>query len=1061
MLLREIGRGAIGVVYAAYHEGLDRKIAIKVLNRQRAGRADLEARLRREARALAKLSHPNVVHVYDVGDFDGRVFVAMEFVEGEALSDWMRPRRPVDEVVTMFAAAARGLAAAHASGVVHRDFKPDNVLVGTDGRPRVLDFGLARAVGAEPEEPASESAVGISHLGALEALTNEAGSKTSKSALRDPSPGATLDGDREDPPPSGASSPAARRARIQALPSKDEGDPHLNEHTRDTSVPAPVSDDAPAPDSCERSGPQSVYDTAPPASDAHQVETHFELDPELQVTVLSQIERGSAAADDVLTRTGAMMGTPAYMSPEQFLGQRVDQASDQFSFCVALYQALYGQRPFSGKTPLELAVAVQGGQISDPPPDTEVPGWLRQVILRGLSPAREDRWPSMDELIAALERDPAQGRRRRWMTALAIGGLAVLAGVVGVAWPSEQDPCPSVDESLAAVWTEGRAGELEAAFERSQLPYANAAWLGVESRLEAWTGQWANQRVDACEATHLRQEFSSEVLDRRQACLERQRRAYEALMTQYAEADRTVVEHAVEAAAALPDPERCGDVDALLAGAVEPSADVAEEVAELRDQLAELDTQRTTGRWQAGLPLARDTVERARQTGFGPVLAEALLTHGRFLAESGSAAAVDRFQAALDEAERSGHDELIPVVATELVSISIYTKPDPIRGRLWARRAMTGLERIDERGHARARGIWALGNLERLDGENERAEQHLREAIDLLDAQAPGHPDRAVMLNDLGNTLWAKGDRASARETYEQALAEAIRAFGEGHPRVAHAHYNLARLSREAGELEEAREQADRALALYIGAHGPKHRDVGAVEILRASIELFDGDLDAARNHATRARDIYDASLASDNIDRAEPHQMLGNVAHAAAQYEQAIVHYRAALTIKRAALPPGHIELVHTLTNIGLVYLMLERADAAVTEHEEALALLEASEGVDPEFLQSTRLYLGDALLLRARPSDFGRAAALFEATREGCELSPELCALIQLRCAQAWARAGDRERARARAREARAALAGLEGQDELLAEAEALLPSRDEGGAVADPAPARTQPD
>src|SRR5690606_13586850 len=218
-VLKRLGAGGMGVVYAAYDTELDRKVAIKLLRG-----VDEEGvhitRLRREAQALAKAAHRTVVHVYEVGDFRKQVFIAMEFVDGVTPRDGAPSEEfdPVAQVVEKFIEAGRGLAAAHAAGLIHRDFKPDNVLVGNDGRVRVLDFGLARGVDQGQVDP--ELSCGESTL---------------------------------------------------------EQGPELLEST-DSSLLAP------------------------------------------------------------LTRTGAILGTPAYMAPEQHLGNRADARSDQFAFCVALWE---------------------------------------------------------------------------------------------------------------------------------------------------------------------------------------------------------------------------------------------------------------------------------------------------------------------------------------------------------------------------------------------------------------------------------------------------------------------------------------------------------------------------------------------------------------------------------------------------------------------------------------------------------------------------------------------------------------------------------------------------
>jgi serine/threonine protein kinase/tetratricopeptide (TPR) repeat protein len=1028
VLLRELGRGAIGIVYAAYHEGLDRKLAIKVLNRARAGRPDLEARLRREARALARLSHSNVVQVYDVGEIDGRVFVVMEFVEGRTLGEWMREGHALDEILALFAAAGRGLAAAHAAGVVHRDFKPDNVIVGLDGRPRVLDFGLARAV-AEDERPGTPEPPTPEPREPKRRAESNVECEPDAQAEPEATPdlGREVD-DRTRP------GPTDRLSARQFAASRDAGDPHLNVRTRD-----------------------------PAASD---VVTAVEDPQEFEIT--TQSGPRERVGEEVLTRTGVRLGTPAYMSPEQFMAKPVDHRSDQFSFCVALHQAVYGRRPYPARNQADLLVQVHSGEILPAPPDSLVPIWLREIIVRGLSPKPEDRWPSMDELITAIESPPEPPTHRRWTIGLAIVGVAIVALVIGLLSPTREAKCPTPTDTSAVLWTPERARSLADAFSSSGSGYADAAWTNVEARLGTWVELWASEQAAVCEAAQATREAApassgtglgdaSQLLDRRSACLDRSRRAFEALVEQFQVADRAMVEHAVEAVAALPDPAHCGRLDKLTDTLAPPPAEHAVEIAELRNQLSEIDMRVATGGWDLALPLARAAVERAKRTFHGPVIAEALLTLGRLLAQSDQAnhttdEALAQLQDALDQAERSSHHELVPSIATELVSLSIYAKPDPIRGRLWARRALTGLDRLererpDEHGEAlvllRARGIWALGNLERLDGDYEHAVLHIRDALALLDTHAPTHPDRGIMLNDLGNALADRGDVPGARRAYEQAVEASLVAFGEGHPRVGNAHFNLARLAMVDGNLEEAREQADRAFIIFFAAaHGDNRRDVGAVEILRAGIELEDKHIEAAREHARRAQGIYDAVLAPDNLDRAEPHQMLGHVAYLAEDCEQARTSYRTALAIKQAALPLGHIELVSTLTNLGLVEMELgdqalatdarelaaTEFEAAAIDLEQALVLLEAADGIDPQHLRDARLFFADVLMRRGNPGDHARAAGEYEAGLRDCPIDELSCVRLAVGASEAWHRLDQLERARERAVLAKGWLAELD---------------------------------
>jgi tetratricopeptide (TPR) repeat protein/predicted Ser/Thr protein kinase len=329
VVLRKLGEGGMGVVVAAFDEALDRKLAIKLRHGLLGGDDELvRARMLREAQAMARLSHPNVVQIYEVGEHEGQLYVAMEFVRGQTLREWQAAgARRWPETVAMYMQAAQGLAAAHAAGIVHRDFKPENVLVGEDGRARVLDFGLARGSG---------------------------------------------------------SSEAARRAEAE---------------------PA------------ARAGP---------------------LAP--------------------LTQAGVLMGTPAYMSPEQFLDAPTGPASDQFAFCVALYEAVLGALPFGGETWQELAAHVVGGERVPEPDAPEVPDWLRQALRRGMALAPEDRYPSMEALLAELtarvapdgtERRP---QRRRW-PALALGG-ALAASVLALGLRAGAPPAVAAEDDAVERLTE-------------------------------------------------------------------------------------------------------------------------------------------------------------------------------------------------------------------------------------------------------------------------------------------------------------------------------------------------------------------------------------------------------------------------------------------------------------------------------------------------------------------------------------------------------------------------------------------------------------------------------
>src|SRR6266498_2065012 len=451
VVLGLVGRGGMGEVYAAYDPELDRKVAVKLLRVKPGNGVSLaEGRTRtlREAQAIARLSHPNVVVVFDVGTCQDQVFIAMEFVEGNTVTYWLQAAaRNWGDILKVFMAAGRGLAAAHEKGLVHRDFKPDNVMVGRDNQVRVMDFGLARQV------------------------TEKSGDKAGPIAANERSG----HGERDR-----ASTPAEQAA--EALANRD-----------------------PIPD-VNIDVPDTVVLSAPTMS------------------VEAQAHAAATGMFDVqLTRTGAMMGTPAYMAPEQFLGSATDARTDQFSFCVALYEALYGERPFAGNTMYALTNNVVQGKVRDAPANADVPLWIRKILLRGLRPTVGDRYPSIGALLDALAKNPATVRRK--VVVAVAGAVLPIALVLGIrqSLADHRAVCGGGPAKLAGVWELAQPGQpqpprhvrVKNAFLHTGKSYAADVHATVARVLTGYAQSWANMYEEACEATQMRGEQSADVLDLR------------------------------------------------------------------------------------------------------------------------------------------------------------------------------------------------------------------------------------------------------------------------------------------------------------------------------------------------------------------------------------------------------------------------------------------------------------------------------------------------------------------------------------------------------------------
>jgi tetratricopeptide (TPR) repeat protein len=666
VILNLVGRGGMGEVYAAYDPQLDRRIALKLLhetdlsgNSPGVGRE----RLLREAKAIARLSHPNVVVVHDAGAIADpirgeRVFLAMEFIEGQTVSAWLAAEpRSWRAVRDLFVAAGEGLAAAHEAGLVHRDFKPQNVMVGRDGSVRVMDFGLAS----------------------------------------DTSEGAT-DGKPLD----------------------------LEDVTR-----------APTPETV------------------------------------------------ALTRTGALLGTPLYMAPEQFLARATDARTDQFSFCVALHEALYGERPFSSDSLGALVDAVLAGKVREPPAKARVPAFLRKLLLRGLAADPAARYPSMRELLDKLRRDPA--RRGRTAMVGALLATAVVAGVAGLhrEVTRGQRICTGATDKLAGIWelaADGtRRAAVHGAFLATGRSFAEQTWSRVSTLLDGYSRGWTALYTDSCEATHVRGDQSAEVLDLRTTCLEGRRDALRALTDLFARADGTVLVEAVNAAQALPALDRCSDIAALRAVVPPPDAAARARVAALSTRLAEVKALCDTGQWTVALGQARTLAEQAAAVGYEPLLAEALATRAWLEQESGNPAeSVKTMDKVVWLALAAHRDDIAAEAAAQLVAVNGYHLSRIADGKRWEGPAQALLRRV-----------------------------------------GPGHDRIAAWLHqDRGTLAERSGDYATAKNEYEQALALKLKVLPAGHPDIGKTYFSLANAEASLGDGPAALAAANQAVTMYRAGYG-------------------------------------------------------------------------------------------------------------------------------------------------------------------------------------------------------------------------------------------------
>ncbi|HEX8793937.1 MAG TPA: protein kinase, partial [Polyangiaceae bacterium] len=643
LVLKMIGRGGMGVVYMAYDEELDRRIALKLLApHARGDEASSGAqRLLREAQALARLSHPNVVSVFDAGSFEGLVFLAMEYLDGVTLREWRAAQpRSVREILAVYAQAGRGLEAAHAAGILHRDFKPDNTVIDAGGRVRVLDFGLAR-------------------LG-----------------------------------PSLASFP--------------------------------------------------------------------ELEMELADTEIMRTP--SIPLRGPLTQFGDLLGTPAYMAPEQFRGGPIDAKTDQFSFCVALHEALYGLRPYDGGTLAELRTKLEAGDVPEPPAGIKVPGSVRAALLRGLRPKPDERFASMGALLAALE---ATTGRRRTNVVIAASAAVVVAGlaVVSAGRSSRPPMCAGTESEMNGVWDDAQRAAVASAFDRSGNPRAKDAWNRVRPVLDDYAARWVAMRTESCVATRVRGTQSDEALDLRTACLDQRRAELSATVAALSTAAEKLVDDAVKTARALSPLDACADVPALRAPFAQPHDPAARaRAAAIRDRIGRATALVHTHKFEEAANLASEAAHDAHDLGNRALEGAALLQQ----------ADAEGFIGRMEAAHRLAHDAALA---------SNVARDDSTEASAWSELVLT----------------IALG-----DGRVEDADEYAALADAAITRAGGSYALRSELAQRRGDVLYARGKIRESVPVYEEAVSFAARAWGPDSARTAERDVDVATSVGDLGKTREA-----------------------------------------------------------------------------------------------------------------------------------------------------------------------------------------------------------------------------------------------------------------
>ncbi len=847
VLLERLGAGGMGEVHAAWDPELDRKIAVKLLtSRPDRDTAALQLRLRREAQTMARLRHPNVATIYDVGEVDRQVFVAMEFLDGPNLRRWLAAeKREPRAILDHFIAAGRGLQAAHRAGVIHRDFKPDNVVVEGE-RVVVLDFGLARSLGTGERARERSSALDLLSLDAIDRLSES------------------------------------------------------------SDIERATSEEARSP-----------------ASE----------DPDQQVP----------AEDPLLTSPGMVLGTIAYMAPEQRLGRTTDARSDQYAFCLALWEALTGIHPF-GSGPRGLARARIGAVRGSLP--RGLPARVDRALQRGLAWEPADRWPDMQALIDALQ--PRTSTWTRPLTLVLGGSALALSLALGFALQREPNEasCDSGAARAAETWNEHRASALLEALRTRDRADALAQWPQLRAQIDRWVADWTTTYDQVCVQHFVERTSSARQLDLQTLCLERQLGTLEdllGLLDEPVDGEREFL--GLDAALALPRASDCNDTLALLGTHARTNVD-PERRASLQRELDRLRLLEALGRWTTLLDQAKALVDAANQPGYEDLRVRAQLyvvgtTHELGDTEQAELEAL----AALDAALLLPHTDLQALAFVYLADVLIDR--NELRAADYMLRVGDRLAKQANNVDVRRDAALIEARLANMLGEGKRAQVTSERALALTDPVAL--PSKYVeILQALALRHMLGGEIEQALSEYERAVAVLERVTQGTHPILVRLLYDQAVAYEELGQLGKAAEHYDRAAKLA---------DELAVDEAyallargrRAKLHAMSGQPTSA--DCDRAARELDAMMPEAREQLAQPASRLlqflswraglcGYSRPEALELTQEIV------AMTEAAVGPNHVAAGISRAELGLALLQRGQLDDARAQLELALTKLPDAPG-------------------------------------------------------------------------------------------------------------------
>jgi serine/threonine-protein kinase len=809
-IIEQLGKGGMGIVFLARDPDLDREVCLKFLRRNTS--SEEESRVLREARSMARLSHPNVVTVYEVGKFNDRLFVVMEYVEGMNLREWLIQNKPNWRMVLdVFTSAAKGLAAAHQAGVVHCDFKPDNVLLAQDKdqvrRVLVGDFGLAYF--QTPDHPKKLEKIQIDNQGLL----------------------------------------------------------------------------------------------------------------------------------DTITIAGKLPGTPAYMAPEQIQGQQVDIKSDQFSFCVALFEALYDARPFGGKNLAAIEENILAGRIDYPSRKPALPGWLKEIFIVGLNPDPDQRHASMAELANLLSKKLNKNKR---LISAAIAFALMLVVLMVVVWLGHPQPCPGAEDKLVGIWDKSRKTTLKKSFLATKLPFAQQTFVTTAKALDDYRQTWLKQHQAACLAGQVRQETSLELLDRRMECLDQRLQEFKIVTDYLSRPDNEIVSKAIDITGNMTSADICFEADALASLAPIPKdVDTKKAVQKTRAKMKKLEAMLDSGKIKPLLNLAQEIDKEADQIEFVPLKAESLYWLGKVQRTMGKPRPAKKtFDQAIRLGMAADHQRLVALSWIELVKLIGVDLAQPKEAIQLADTTLVMLDRLAADEELKADLLFSQAKVSSFAGQPEKVKDKFQAALEIFERRfGTNHPKTlGVRAQHIINVLISLGEFARAQKEIEKVQIVLKESYGLEHPKNILLLWYQAVVQNALGNYQKEKELAKKALSLSEKIYGPKHPQTALCHQGVGQSGGYMEDLSNKLQHIKKALAINQEVFGPQHPYVTDNYRTLASIYNEAGQYQKAKVAIQKSIEIAESVLGDDHYSVYQSYSVLAYIQKDQGKLDEALLSHYKVI---------------------------------------------------------------------------------------------------------------------------